>query len=109
MSAIKSIDTTLVRIPSGTPYQMGAMERGASHAISVIVRVETEGGKEGWGECFLTPGWYGADTPASMIWLIEASGATSSSTWLLRRASGGRWSVSVAKSLKVMRMAGSVS
>ncbi len=72
MSAIKSIDTILVRLPSATPYQMGAMERGASHAISVIVRVETEAGIEGWGECFLTPGWYGADTPASMIWLIEA-------------------------------------
>jgi hypothetical protein len=28
---------------------------------------------------------------------------------LLRRASGGRWSVSVAKCLKVMRMAGIVS
>lgn len=71
MSAIKSIDTTLVRIPSNTPYQMGAMERGAAHAISVIVRVETDDGVEGWGECFLTPGWYGADTPAGMIWLIE--------------------------------------
>lgn len=71
MSAIKSIDTTLVRIPSGTPYQMGGMERGASHAISIIVRIETEGGVEGWGETFLTPGWYGADTPASMLWLIN--------------------------------------
>ena len=72
MSNIKTIDTTLVRIPSATPYQMGAMEHGASHAMSVIVRVETEDGIEGWGECFLTPGWYGADTPASMIWMIEA-------------------------------------
>ena len=71
MSAIKTIDTRVVRIPSGSPYQMGGMERGASHAVSVIVRVETEDGVEGWGETFLTPGWYGADTPASMIWLIE--------------------------------------
>ncbi|MEO0589946.1 MAG: enolase C-terminal domain-like protein [Pseudomonadota bacterium] len=71
MSAIKVIDTRLVRIPSGSPYQMGGMERGASHAVSVIVRVETEDGVEGWGETFLTPGWYGADTPASMVWLIE--------------------------------------
>ena len=71
MSAIKSIDTQMVRIPSASPYQMGAMERGASHAMSVIVRVETEDGVEGWGECFLTPGWYGADTPAGMLWIIE--------------------------------------
>ena len=40
MTAIKSVDTTLVRIPSATPYQMGAMARGASHAMSIIVRVE---------------------------------------------------------------------
>ncbi len=72
MTAIKSIDTRMVRIPSGSPYQMGAMERGASHAISVIVRVETTDGVEGWGESFLTPGWYGADTPASMVWLIDS-------------------------------------
>ncbi|MEL6569108.1 MAG: enolase C-terminal domain-like protein [Pseudomonadota bacterium] len=71
MSAIKSIDTRMVRIPSATPYQMGAMESGASHAMSIIVRVETEDGVEGWGETFLTPGWYGADTPASMLWLIN--------------------------------------
>lgn len=71
MSAIKAIDTRLVRIPSASPYQMGAMEKGASHAMSVIVRVETEDGVEGWGETFLTPGWYGADTPASMLWLIN--------------------------------------
>ena len=71
MSAITTIDTRLVRIPSGSPYQMGSMESGASHAVSVIVRVETEDGVEGWGETFLTPGWYGADTPASMVWLIE--------------------------------------
>ena len=71
MSAIKAIDTRVVRIPSGSPYQMGSMESGASHAMSVIVRVETEDGIEGWGETFLTPGWYGADTPASMLWLIN--------------------------------------
>ncbi|MEO1729764.1 MAG: mandelate racemase/muconate lactonizing enzyme family protein [Pseudomonadota bacterium] len=71
MSAIKAIDTRVVRIPSGSPYQMGSMESGASHAMSVIVRVETEEGVEGWGETFLTPGWYGADTPASMLWLIN--------------------------------------
>lgn len=72
MSAIRSIETSLVRIPSATPYQMGAMERGASHAVSVIVRITTQDGVEGWGETFLTPGWYGADTPASMLWLINS-------------------------------------
>lgn len=72
MTTIRSIDARLVSIPSGTPYQMGAMERGASHAVSVIVRVETESGIEGWGECFLTPGWYGADTPAGMLWMINS-------------------------------------
>jgi len=72
MSVIRSIDSTLVRIPSSSPYQMGAMERGASHAMSIIVRVETQDGIEGWGECFLTPGWYGADTPAGMIWMIDS-------------------------------------
>ena len=72
MSAIKAIDATLVCIPSKTPYQMGAMERGASQAITLIARVETEDGVEGWGECCVTPGWYGPDTPASIIWLIEA-------------------------------------
>lgn len=72
MTAIRSIETMLVRIPSASPYQMGAMERGASHALSVIVCIQTEDGIEGWGECFLTPGWYGADSPASMLWLIDA-------------------------------------
>lgn len=72
MSAIKSIATTMVSVPSGTPYQMGGMKTGASNAISIIVRIETDDGVEGWGECFITPGWYGADTPASMIWLIES-------------------------------------
>jgi muconate cycloisomerase len=72
MTAIRSVEANLARIPSGSPYQMGAMERGASHAVSVIVRVETEQGIEGWGECFLTPGWYGADTPAGMLWLINS-------------------------------------
>lgn len=62
----------MVSVPSATPYQMGTMEKGASNAISIIVRIETEDGIEGWGECFITPGWYGADTPASMIWLIES-------------------------------------
>lgn len=71
MSAIKSIETKMVRIPAGSPYQMGAMEKGASHAMSIIVRLETEDGVVGWGETFLTPGWYGADTPASMLWLIN--------------------------------------
>lgn len=71
MTAIKSFETMFVRIPSASPYQMGGMEQGASHAMSLIVRLETEDGVEGWGECFLTPGWYGADTPASMVWLIE--------------------------------------
>lgn len=72
MTAIRSIETTLVRILSSSPYQMGAMERGASHALSVIVHVQTEDGVDGWGECFLTPGWYGADSPASMLWLIDS-------------------------------------
>ncbi len=71
MSAIKKIDVSLVRIPSSSPYQMGAMERGASHAASLILRLETEDGVEGWSECYLTPGWYGADTPAGMVWLVE--------------------------------------
>ncbi len=71
MSGINKFEVSLVRIPSNSPYQMGAMERGASHAASLILRVETEDGVEGWGECYLTPGWYGADTPAGMVWLIE--------------------------------------
>ena len=72
MSVIKSVESTMVRIPSGAPYQMGAMERGASHAISIIVCITTEDGVEGWGETFITPGWYGADTPTSMLWLIDS-------------------------------------
>lgn len=71
MTAIKSIETKFVRIPAKSAYQMGAMETGASHSLSLFVRLETEDGTEGWGECYLTPGWYGADTPASMVWLIE--------------------------------------
>ncbi len=71
MTSIKSIDSTLVSVPAISAYQMGAMESGASHAVSIIVRVETEDGVEGWGETFLTPGWYGADTPPGMLWLIH--------------------------------------
>ena len=49
---------------------------------------------------------FGGRPKGSMIWLIGASGATSSSTMLLCRASGGRKSVSEAKSLKVIRIPG---
>ena len=71
MTAIKSIETRFVRIPAKSAYQMGAMETGASHSMSLFIRLETEDGTEGWGECYLTPGWYGTDTPASMAWLVE--------------------------------------
>ena len=72
MTAIKSIETTFVRIPSHSPYKMGAMQSGADAAISMIVRIVTDDGTEGWGETFVTPGWYGADTPAGMAWVVNA-------------------------------------
>lgn len=71
MSAIKRIETRFVRIPARTAYQMGAMESGAQAAASLIVRVETEDGVVGWGETFLTPGWYAPDSPLGMAWVIR--------------------------------------
>lgn len=72
MSAIKSLETRFVRIPSRSAYQMGAMETGATHTLSIFLRLETEDGTVGWSECYVTPGWYGADTPAGAVWLIES-------------------------------------
>ena len=71
MTAIKTIDARFVRIPARTAYQMGAMESGAQAALSLIVRLETEDGTIGWGETFLTPGWYAPDTPWGMMFAIK--------------------------------------
>lgn len=71
MTVIKSIEPQIVRIPTKSNYRMAGMESGGDASFALLVRLETDDGIVGWGETFLTPGWYAADTPAGMVWIIK--------------------------------------
>jgi muconate cycloisomerase len=50
---------------------MGGQDYSGWDYYGLVVRVRTEDGVEGVGEVFVTPGWYGPDTPGSCQFLIE--------------------------------------
>ena len=68
---IADIAASIIKIPAKMPYRMGPMEDGGEDYFGLIVKVTTDEGVEGFGEVFLTPGWYAPDTPVGMIGVIQ--------------------------------------
>ncbi|MCW5760723.1 MAG: hypothetical protein KIS90_13220 [Phenylobacterium sp.] len=68
---IADITASIVRIAAKIPYRMGPMEDGGDEYYGLIVTVTTDQGVKGYGEVFLTPGWYAPDTPMGMIGIVE--------------------------------------
>ena len=69
---IASIHVDIVKIAPKKTYSMGGQDYAGMDYHGLLVRVRTEEGVEGIGEVFLTPGWYGADTPLGMVFLIKS-------------------------------------
>ena len=68
---IADVTARIIKIPAKIPYRMGPMEDGGEDYFGLIVTVTTDEGVKGYGEVFLTPGWYAPDTPMGMIGIIE--------------------------------------
>lgn len=71
MAMIASVYADVVQIPLKKTYSMGGQDYSGWDYYGLVVRVRTEDGVEGVGEVFVTPGWYGPDTPGSCQFLIE--------------------------------------
>ncbi len=69
---IEQIHADIIKIAPRKTYSMGGQDYTGMDYHGLLVRVRTEDGVEGIGEVFLTPGWYGADTPPGMIFLIKS-------------------------------------
>jgi muconate cycloisomerase len=68
---IASVHVDVVRIAPKKAYNMGGHDHRGMNYHGVLVRLRTEDGVEGLGEVFMTPGWYGPDTPLSYIYLVN--------------------------------------
>lgn len=68
---IASVHVDMVRIAPKKAYNMGGHDHSGMNYHGLLVRVRTEDGVEGLGEVFVTPGWYGPDTPLSYFYLIN--------------------------------------
>ncbi len=68
---ITDILVDIIRIAPKKTYSMGGQDYSGMDYHGLLVRVRIEEGVEGIGEVFLTPGWYGPDTPAGMMFLIK--------------------------------------
>jgi L-alanine-DL-glutamate epimerase-like enolase superfamily enzyme len=68
---ITSVEVDVVKIAPKKTYSMGGQDYSGMDYHGLLVRVRTEDGVEGIGEVFLTPGWYGPDTPLGMIYLVK--------------------------------------
>lgn len=68
---IASVHADVVQIPLKKTYSMGGQDFSGWDYYGLVVRVRTEDGVEGVAEVFVTPGWYGPDTPGSCQFLIE--------------------------------------
>ena len=68
---IASVHADVVQIPLKKTYSMGGQDFSGWDYYGMVVRVRTEDGVEGVSEVFVTPGWYGPDTPGSCQFLIE--------------------------------------
>jgi muconate cycloisomerase len=67
---IASVQADIFKIAPKKTYSMGGHDYTGMDYHGVLVRVRTEDGVEGLGEVFVTPGWYGPDTPLSYFYLI---------------------------------------
>lgn len=61
----------IIQLPLKKSYSMAGMDYSNVKYHGVLVRVRTADGVEGLGEVFMTPGWYGPDTPLSYVYLIK--------------------------------------
>ncbi len=71
VAMIASVHADVVQIPLKKTYSMGGQDFSGWDYYGLVVRVRTEDGVEGVAEVFVTPGWYGPDTPGSCQFLIE--------------------------------------
>lgn len=60
---IVSVHADVVQIPLKKTYSMGGQDFSGWHYFGLVVRVRTEDAVERVSEVFVTPGWYGPDTP----------------------------------------------
>jgi muconate cycloisomerase len=68
---VSSVYADIVKVAPKKTYSMGGHDYTGVSYHGILVRVRTEDGVEGLGEVFMTPGWYGADTPLSYIYLLN--------------------------------------
>jgi len=68
---IVSVHADVIQIPLKKTYSMGGQDFSGWDYYGLVVRVRTGGGIEGVAEVFVTPGWYGPDTPGSCQFLLE--------------------------------------
>jgi L-alanine-DL-glutamate epimerase-like enolase superfamily enzyme len=68
---IASVHIDVIKIAPKKTYSMGGHDYSGMEYHGLLVRVRTEDGVEGLGEVFMTPGWYGPDTPLSYLYLIN--------------------------------------
>jgi muconate cycloisomerase len=68
---IASVHVDIIKIAPKKTYSMGGQDFSGMDYHGLLVRVRTEDGVEGVGEVFLTPGWYGPDTPLGMVFLVK--------------------------------------
>lgn len=68
---ITDVSATIIKIDAKIPYRMGPMEDGGDIYYGLVVTVTTDEGVKGYGEVFLTPGWYAPDTPTGMVGIVE--------------------------------------
>jgi L-alanine-DL-glutamate epimerase-like enolase superfamily enzyme len=69
---IASVLVDIIKLAPKKAYSMGGQDYEGMDYYGLLVRVRTEEGIEGLGEVFLTPGWYGADTPLGMVYLVKS-------------------------------------
>lgn len=68
---IADVSASIIRIAAKSPYRMGPMESGGDAYYGLVATVTTDAGVSGYGEVFVTPGWYAPDTPAGTLGIIE--------------------------------------
>ncbi|MEO0435343.1 MAG: enolase C-terminal domain-like protein [Pseudomonadota bacterium] len=68
---VAGVSVDLFSLKPKKSYSMAGQDYSGQNYFGVLVRVRTEEGAEGLGEVFVTPGWYGPDSPLSYVYLIS--------------------------------------
>lgn len=68
---ITEVFIDIIQLPLKKSYSMAGMDYSNVKYHGILVRVRTADGVEGLGEVFITPGWYGPDTPMGYVYLIK--------------------------------------